>query len=271
MPHSAVLRRTSRTYSAALAVGRGPRGDGTLLGRFPRMLRPARSLPAPGGALLHAAPPLSGWHLNLRRAVAGNVHRSARHGEPGPQGPVPGARAACPLGAETRLHRPGAAGDRAALPGAAGAGGHGGGPACPLERGGEPRVWEGLCEVGDPEYGGLALSSCIWGLRRLLQILAAPWHCLFLQTIGRCSLSAVLRGDPESQGHPATARAPGPVRALGAHLRRQPVSVRGVGREGGSALASGPARGDPGSYSEAASDLTCGLGPVPPFSTCKMG
>lgn len=34
-------------------------------------------------------------------------------------------------------------------------------------------MWEGLCEVGDPEYADPALSSCIWGLGRLLQILAS--------------------------------------------------------------------------------------------------
>lgn len=78
---------------------------------------------------------------------------------------MPGARAACPLGAETRLHRPGAAGDRAALPGTAGAGGHGAGPSRSLVWGEDPRVWKGLCEVGDHESGvgegGLALSARI--------------------------------------------------------------------------------------------------------------
>ncbi|XP_036712563.1 rho guanine nucleotide exchange factor 39 isoform X2 [Balaenoptera musculus] len=101
-----------------------------------RTLRPARSLQAPEGALLSKAlpprpRPRSRWNLNLRRAAAAGVDPSVRHGEPGPQRTVPGARAACSLGAETRLHCPGAAGDRAALPGTAGAGGHGAGPAHP--------------------------------------------------------------------------------------------------------------------------------------------
>uniref|UniRef100_A0A8C4MBY9 Rho guanine nucleotide exchange factor 39 n=1 Tax=Equus asinus TaxID=9793 RepID=A0A8C4MBY9_EQUAS len=36
----------------------------------------------------------------------------------------------------------------------------------------------------------------------------------------------VLRGDSQSQGHPATTRAPSPVWALGAHLRRQPEQLK---------------------------------------------
>lgn len=48
----------------------------------------------------------------------------ASHGESGPHCSVAGARAACPLGAETLPHCLGAAGDLAALPGTAGAGDH---------------------------------------------------------------------------------------------------------------------------------------------------
>lgn len=107
---------------------------------------------------------------------------------------------------------------------------------------------KGLCEVGDPEDRGLALSSCIWGAGQTSADSSFsyysskwPWRCLFPQTICPCALSAVLRGHSESQGHPAATGAPGPVWALGAHLRRQPVSGRGAGRgrrEGASERAS---------------------------------
>nr|XP_030740051.1 rho guanine nucleotide exchange factor 39 isoform X3 [Globicephala melas] len=61
-----------------------------------------------------------------------------------------------------------------------------------------------------------------------LQFLAAPWHWLHVSAdcMPVFSPSAVLRGDSESQGHPATTRAPGPVWALGAHLRRQPEQLK---------------------------------------------
>lgn len=48
----------------------------------------------------------------------------AKHGESEPHCSVTDARAAWPLGAETLLHCPRAAGDLAALPGTAGACGH---------------------------------------------------------------------------------------------------------------------------------------------------
>lgn len=58
LPHSALPELASRTCSAALAVGQGPnRRDSRPFRGPPRMLRPARSLPAPGGALLSLAPP----------------------------------------------------------------------------------------------------------------------------------------------------------------------------------------------------------------------
>ncbi|EDL02474.1 mCG19286, isoform CRA_c, partial [Mus musculus] len=47
-----------------------------------------------------------------------------KHGEFGIRRVLPGATAACSLGTETCLHRSGAAGDRATLPGTTGAGGH---------------------------------------------------------------------------------------------------------------------------------------------------
>ncbi|XP_057404786.1 rho guanine nucleotide exchange factor 39 isoform X2 [Balaenoptera acutorostrata] len=127
-----------------------------------RTLRPARSLQAPEGALLSKAPPprprpRSRWNLNLRRAAAASVDPSVRHGEPGPQRTVPGARAACPLGAETRLHCPGAAEDRAALPGTAGAGGHGAGPA-------HPPVGAGTSGCGRAPTRSVTLTGVSWVL-----------------------------------------------------------------------------------------------------------
>lgn len=111
-PHSTLPERVSRTYSAALAVGRGLTGtDSMRLGGPPRMLRPACSLPAPGGALLSRPRPRSGWDLNLRRAAAGSIDFSAGNGEVGRHRKVPSARTACPLGAEARPHCSRAAGD----------------------------------------------------------------------------------------------------------------------------------------------------------------
>lgn len=175
--------------------------------------------------------------MNLWRAVARSVYRSARDGEPVPQSSVPGARAACPLGAETRLYCPRAAGDGAALSGTAGASGHGAGSA-------RPPVWGGTpgCEgtLGCGRTSARSVTQCMGspytvrlhlGVRKLLQFLAAPWRWpLPADYILLFSPSAVLRADSESQGHFATARAPGTVWALGAHLWRQPVSGRGMGR-----------------------------------------
>lgn len=155
LPRSTLPEQASRAYSAALAVERsrnrrdwmrvgGRRACSVLCGASRRQR--AQSSPRPC--------PRSGWNLNHWRAAAGSIDPLARHGEARSQRTVPGARAACPLGAETRLHCPGAAGDRAALPGTAGAGGHGAGRARPLVWGGDPRVWEGLREVCDPEYRG---------------------------------------------------------------------------------------------------------------------
>ncbi|KAG8505996.1 Rho guanine nucleotide exchange factor 39, partial [Galemys pyrenaicus] len=61
-------------------------------GELSRMLRPARSLPAPGGVLASptAAPPPSGWGLNLRRAEAEGAGPQS-----GMESPAPSAR--CPL------------------------------------------------------------------------------------------------------------------------------------------------------------------------------
>lgn len=89
----------------------------------PRMLCTARlcSWAAP----LRPRPP-GGWNLNLRRGAAGSLKPCFKHGEPGLCLALPRAAAACSLGTETCLHRSGAAGDRATLPGTAGAGGHGG-------------------------------------------------------------------------------------------------------------------------------------------------
>lgn len=89
----------------------------------PRMLYAARSAPGP-----HPRGPahLSGWNLNLQRDVAGRVKPWVKHGESRFHRVLPGATATCSLGTETCLHRSGAAGDRAALPGTIGAGGHGG-------------------------------------------------------------------------------------------------------------------------------------------------
>jgi hypothetical protein len=89
----------------------------------PRMLYAARSAPEPQ---LPRPRPLSGWNLNLRRDAAGRVKPWVKHGEFGIRRVLPGATAACSLGTETCLHRSGAAGDRATLPGTTGAGGHGG-------------------------------------------------------------------------------------------------------------------------------------------------
>ncbi|XP_078292831.1 rho guanine nucleotide exchange factor 39 isoform X2 [Panthera onca] len=161
LPHPTLPERASRAYSAALAVGRGRNGRDWMRFGGPRWCSVLCGASRRKGA--HSSPrpcPRSRWNLNHRRAEAGSIDPLARHGEAGSQCSVPGARAACPLGAETRLHCPGAAGDRTALPGTAGAGGH------------------------------------------------------------------VLRGDSESQGHPATSGAPGPVWALGAHLRRQPEQLK---------------------------------------------
>lgn len=87
----------------------------------PRMLYAARSAPEPQ---LPRPRPLSGWNLNLRRDAAGRVKPWVKHGEFGIRRVLPGATAACSLGTETCLHRSGAAGDRATLPGTTGAGGH---------------------------------------------------------------------------------------------------------------------------------------------------
>lgn len=70
--------------------------------------------------------PLSGWNLNLPRDAAGKLKSWVKHGESGFRRVLPSATAACSLGTKTCLHRSGAAGDRAALPGTTGAGGHGG-------------------------------------------------------------------------------------------------------------------------------------------------
>lgn len=119
-------------------------------------------------------------------------------------------------------------------------------------------MWEISAWSVTPSMGVLELSAYIWGVRLTSMVsscaLALASSCRLYTGV----LSfAVLRGDSESQGHPATTRAPGPVWALGAHLRRQPVSGRGMGRgkEGVPWLLpvhGARSRRESGSYSESA-------------------
>jgi hypothetical protein len=214
-PSSVRLRGASSRYvpgtvSAALAVGRAEPQEPRAVRRPLRMLFSGSRLPGH----TPTAPPPERLEFESAAGCGRKGRNSARHGESRPQSAVPGSTAACALGAETRLHRPRAARDRATLPGAAGTGGHGGG----LRARGPEGVGHSTCRSGaQADFHSFWLHLGIG-----LLLLPQPEIPVFALT--------VLLGDPESQGDPATTRAPDPVRSLGAHLRCQPVSGRGADR-----------------------------------------
>lgn len=177
LPHSALLERASRTCSAALAVGQGRNGrDSKRVGRPPRMLRPACSLPAPGGALLSPAPPPE----RLGFESPAGCGRKDRPLSPAWRGRAPAD------GAQCKSSVPVGSGNAPALPGScwrpSGATRNSWGwwPRCGRARppvwGGEPRVWEGLSEVGDPECVGSWAVLLHVGSSGILRFLAAAWH-----------------------------------------------------------------------------------------------
>lgn len=123
MPHLGLARPRRTPIAPPWRMGRTRADEPRPASGCPRMLYAALSAPRPHPPLPR---PLSGWNLNLPRDAVGKLKSWVKHGESGFRRVLPGATAACSLGTKTCLHRSGAAGDRAALPGTTGAGGHGG-------------------------------------------------------------------------------------------------------------------------------------------------